>query len=117
MESLRTNLRTYTHLSQEERAYLHDNRGTVSILESDGDFRRITTRESLIFSKIYRIDEYASGIWGGEPSSFKTCTNCAEIRSEVITFTKGDDNPAFGWLHEELTQWDDRPDLLERFKR
>ena len=31
--------------------------------------------------------EYSSGIWDGEPSSFKTCSSCAEIRQEYKATT------------------------------
>lgn len=31
--------------------------------------------------------EYCSGIWDGEPHSFKTCTTCVEIREEYRTST------------------------------
>ena len=50
-------------------------------------------------------DQYAftSGVWNGEPESFKMCKNCWEIHAQTaryVMFTpnEGDDYPCFGGL-------------------
>lgn len=43
---------------------------------------------------------YQSGIWDGEPSDYKTCSDCTALREQVITDCEyvGDDIPAIGFL-------------------
>jgi len=43
--------------------------------------------------------QYSSGIWGGEPSSFKQCLNCHEImEAAIISAEYADEGPSFGCL-------------------
>ena len=57
-------------------------------------------------------DKYAftSGVWDGEPASFKTCQNCWEIHAQTsryvnLTPSECDDYPCFGGL---INWFDDR---------
>lgn len=46
--------------------------------------------------------EYSSGIWGGEPHSFKTCKTCAAIREEYRAETNED--VCFGELRNHISE-------------
>jgi hypothetical protein len=61
-------------------------------------------------STINQGEQYAftSGVWNGEPASFKTCHNCWEILAQTsryvnLTASECDDYPYFGGL----LQWFD----------
>lgn len=43
---------------------------------------------------------YASGIWDGEPNSYKTCSICDDARREYIQSTK--EMVCFGYLGEAI---------------
>lgn len=46
--------------------------------------------------------EYASGIWDGEPSDFKTCALCVEAREEYVAqLGRYDCPPCFGDLYDD----------------
>lgn len=46
--------------------------------------------------------QYSSGIWNGEPGSYKQCLNCHEIMTRAAIFDRSDfgDGVAFGGLRE-----------------
>lgn len=65
---------------------------------------------------------YSSGIWGGEPETFKQCLICAEIwdvASEINRENNGypEEGPAFGdligWVLDEI---DSYPEQISRFE-
>lgn len=45
--------------------------------------------------------QYVSGIWDGEPDSYKTCLSCATLRSDYTC--KAGDELAFGELREGIS--------------
>lgn len=47
--------------------------------------------------------QYISGIWDGEPNSYKTCNSCSELRDDYYSST--DDHSAFGFLKEEISNY------------
>ena len=45
--------------------------------------------------------QYSSGIWDGQPSSFKQCLNCSAIMTAVADSSGLDEFPSFG----DLAEW------------
>ena len=66
--------------------------------------------------RIERSEKYqrSSGIWDGDPMRFKTCFECAQIRSEIKPLDHWD-VVCFEQLREWLTEGS-YPELLSRFK-
>lgn len=54
--------------------------------------------------------QYVSGIWDGEPYDFKTCSDCASLRSEAESRNRTssiDCGPTFGNLWEFISDYED----------
>lgn len=55
--------------------------------------------------------QYSSGIWDGEPDSFKQCLCCAKVMRAVASSNDGRDEVSLGMLREwfmeqvDLTDW------------
>ena len=46
--------------------------------------------------------QYVSGIWDGDPDSFKTCLSCYEIRNDFISLPEND-TASIGCLRDEIS--------------
>ena len=64
---------------------------------------------------------YSSGIWDGEPQSFKQCLTCAEIFDVALDINDEynnfpDEGPSFGNLSDfVINEIDDHKEQIERF--
>ena len=56
-------------------------------------------RQEIAVGEVY---EYVSGIWDGEPRSYKTCLSCAQLRSEFAGVYER--CIPFTLLREEITE-------------
>lgn len=56
------------------------------------------------FSEISTNEEYqfTSGVWDGEPDSYKVCASCVELRNDY--FDKTGDHAGFGYLRETISE-------------
>lgn len=68
--------------------------------------------------------DYTSGIWDGEPRSFKQCVECSILFQQITSycysdqhFGGGECSPCFewmeSWLYEEASAWDMHPESDE----